>query len=135
MRIFLDKAKIRGQYIPFEILFGEMQKNTFITLTRIHTHSQRDRDTQHVSIYRRSRLSISNVRLTVQNKSSRHQTCIRFPPTSCQKKTFEVYSHGLCSFVLLPFNNCQETQHSGEKLHQICTSVTIKLRTSQKLCV
>lgn len=115
--------------------FAEMHKNTFITLTRIYTHIQRERDPQHVLIYRRSRLSISNMKL--QNKSSWHQTCIF--PMSCQKKDF----HTLSKFALTasvpswcsPFNSCQDTQHLGEKLHQICTSVTIKLRNSQKLCI
>lgn len=73
--------------------------NAFITLTRIHTHIQRHRDTQHVLIYATPRLSISNVKLCRQNKSSQHQTCICFSRWAVKTKglsyTFKVYSHGL----------------------------------------
>lgn len=92
------------------------------------THIHRGGDTQHALICCRSRRLISNVKLTGQNESPWHQTCIVFPLTSCQRRAFThfswvrgsggaVFSHGLCSLVMFAAQrpwNCQETTFSRE---------------------
>lgn len=79
------------------------------------THIQRDRDTQHVLIYCRSRLSISNGKITVQNESSWHQTCI-FSQWAVKKRTFTHFKSVLLQFFSRPL-----------LLHDVRHSTTLEL--------
>lgn len=113
MRIFLDNEKIRSQYIIFESIFGNAEKHIHHPDNNPHTF--KEIETQHVLIYCRSRLSISNGRITVQNESSWHQTCIFFP-MSCQKRTFTHFKSVLLQFFSRPL-----------LLHDVRHSTTLEL--------